>query len=320
MNYVIIGDIHGMLAPLQQLLHKLEFQQQDGVYQRDGYQAIFLGDLVDRGKDQRAVLELVRAMVDAGHAHVIMGNHEYNAVGFHTLHPDTGKPLVEHEPYRVTMHEAFTHDFPLGEAATKEMCDWLMRLPVFLEFEDFRVAHACWGDKQVAALKSYLDAENRFDEATYVASFIRETELNTALNYLIRGPTIHFPGGLSSTDSLGKTRTRARVKWWQGEFNNWHDVLTYSTDATKAERYPLPEDGLQHVVYPEHDKPIFFGHYWYQGVPAPIKPNIACLDYRACVGGELVAYDWRVEDEPRQNGLRQDRFVAVPGEYFKNFE
>lgn len=90
--YDIIGDIHGHYAKLESLLGKLGYARRNGVWTPpDGRMAVFLGDLIDRGPEQVRVLEAVRAMRDAGHAHCIMGNHELNAIGYATLYPDTPK-------------------------------------------------------------------------------------------------------------------------------------------------------------------------------------------------------------------------------------
>ena len=43
--------------------------------------AIFVGDLIDRGPEQLGTLKLVRDMVEMGNARVVMGNHEFNAIG-----------------------------------------------------------------------------------------------------------------------------------------------------------------------------------------------------------------------------------------------
>ena len=52
---------------------------------------VFLGDYVDRGPEVALTLETVRSMIDADNALAIMGNHEFNAVCFHT--PD-GKGIT----------------------------------------------------------------------------------------------------------------------------------------------------------------------------------------------------------------------------------
>ncbi len=77
----IIGDIHGCFDELQQLLTQLGYtiQEKEGSYQVEppaGRQAIFLGDLVDRGPNVPAVLKLVMGMVAAGTALCVPGNHD----------------------------------------------------------------------------------------------------------------------------------------------------------------------------------------------------------------------------------------------------
>ena len=77
----IIGDVHGCYDELVALLEKLGYDiaQTDGAYTvtpPDGRKAVFLGDLVDRGPKTPDVLRLVMAMVAAGAALCVPGNHE----------------------------------------------------------------------------------------------------------------------------------------------------------------------------------------------------------------------------------------------------
>jgi protein phosphatase len=73
----MIGDIHGCRTELVELLDRLGYAEHEGVRRHlDGRQAIFLGDLVDRGPDTPAVLKLVMAMVEAGAAICVPGNHD----------------------------------------------------------------------------------------------------------------------------------------------------------------------------------------------------------------------------------------------------
>ncbi|MCS0602317.1 polynucleotide kinase-phosphatase [Streptomyces sp. LP11] len=75
----IIGDIHGCSAELESLLAKLGYV--DGTHP-EGRTAVFVGDLVDRGPDTPGVLRRVMAMVEAGGALCVPGNHE-NKYGRH---------------------------------------------------------------------------------------------------------------------------------------------------------------------------------------------------------------------------------------------
>ncbi len=77
----VIGDIHGCHDELMQLLDRLGYDT-GGTAPRhpDGRQAVFLGDLVDRGPGSDRVLETVMNMVEGGTALCVMGNHEHKLV------------------------------------------------------------------------------------------------------------------------------------------------------------------------------------------------------------------------------------------------
>lgn len=73
----IMGDIHGMYDDMIKTLNNLGFNTEDNYASHPrGKKIVFLGDLVDRGKGSADVLEFVMNTVDAGNAHLILGNHE----------------------------------------------------------------------------------------------------------------------------------------------------------------------------------------------------------------------------------------------------
>jgi protein phosphatase len=72
----IIGDVHGCCDELEQLLSKLGYDAAAGWRHPEDRTAVFLGDLVDRGPRIVETLDLVRAMVAAGHALAVPGNHD----------------------------------------------------------------------------------------------------------------------------------------------------------------------------------------------------------------------------------------------------
>ena len=51
--YDIIGDIHGQAGKLEALLTNMGYQLKDGVYQHPQRTLISVGDLIDRGPQQR---------------------------------------------------------------------------------------------------------------------------------------------------------------------------------------------------------------------------------------------------------------------------
>jgi predicted kinase len=78
----IIGDVHGCDTELRRLLTRLgwtiEYDHGNAIdaSHPDGRQAVFVGDLVDRGPGTPAVLQLVMGMVGSGRALCVSGNHE----------------------------------------------------------------------------------------------------------------------------------------------------------------------------------------------------------------------------------------------------
>lgn len=71
-NIFAVGDIHGCLRPLEDLLDKLPIDWEEDYL-------VFLGDYIDRGPDSRLVLETIMALKEAHPERVIclLGNHEW---------------------------------------------------------------------------------------------------------------------------------------------------------------------------------------------------------------------------------------------------
>ncbi len=73
----IVGDVHGCLAELLDLLDALGWQVEDGVARHPAARRlVFVGDLVDRGPDSPGVLRLAMASCAAGTALCVPGNHD----------------------------------------------------------------------------------------------------------------------------------------------------------------------------------------------------------------------------------------------------
>jgi protein phosphatase len=74
----IIGDVHGCLDELEELLDRLGYTPDAAAGRRhgDGRRAIFVGDLVDRGPRIPETEDLVRRMVGAVTAFCVPGNHD----------------------------------------------------------------------------------------------------------------------------------------------------------------------------------------------------------------------------------------------------
>lgn len=269
---------------------------------------MFLGDFIDRGPENAAVIKLVRDLIDAGHARAIMGNHELNALHFHTPDPETGQPLRPHLPKNLTQHASFLAEFPVGSAATREVLRWMRSLPLFLEEPGFRAVHACWSAPAIAQLRACAP-DGVLNEAQLVDAAARASPLFAAVEEVTKGPEHPLPDGHAFTDKDGTERRDIRLQWWNGNARSWRDVAISVPDPHRLPDMPLPP-GLRARTYPPTERPVFFGHYWLSGRPVLQAANALCLDYSAGKDGPLVTYLFG--DGDRVVTLDRIRSHAVP--------
>ena len=190
-GYDLIGDIHGCGHALARLLDQLGYRLQGGVWRHPRRQMIFLGDIIDRGPHIREALHLVHAMVDHGQAHCIMGNHEFNALGWYMpAPPGSGRDFVrEHSPRFARLLQETFQQFEHYPEEWKAFREWFYDLPLFLETERFRVVHACWDSRVIARLRPLLN-DGRINPAILREAGLPGTFICQALDRLLRGTDI----------------------------------------------------------------------------------------------------------------------------------
>lgn len=301
-GYDLIGDVHGCGETLIVLLEQMGYRKINGIYQHKSRKVVFLGDIIDRGPHIRLACEIVRNMVDAGHAYMIMGNHEYNLVTYMTPAPaGVDQPyLREHTERNSFIVEQTVEQFADHPEEFKDYLEWFTELPLFMEFDHFRVVHACWDHEVINEFVGRYGG-NQLHSALLSESVNQESFLYKSLDRLLRGTSLKLPDDRSMVAKDGMIRQFFRTKFWSKNPQIYNDVV-FQPD-------PLPID-LAHMrlssqekekllYYAEDEKPLFFGHYWMSGVPAVIRSNIACLDYSAVKYGRLVAY--RMDGEHHLN-------------------
>src|ERR1035437_1450759 len=147
--YDLIGDIHGHAVALELLLQKLGYKKIKGIYQHPKKRkVIFVGDFIDRGPKIRETLHLVKDMCDSGNAEAVMGNHEYNAICYHSK-DDKGNYLRVHSTKNLSQHSMTLAQFFYYKKEWNEYLEWFNSLPLFFEHDDFRVVHACWDNSHI---------------------------------------------------------------------------------------------------------------------------------------------------------------------------
>jgi hypothetical protein len=306
MGYDVIGDIHGQFGKLAAMLHALGYRKRAGAFRHpDGRQAIFVGDLIDRGPLQEEVLTTVREMIDAGTAQCVMGNHEWNAIGWATLAVDGVNHLRPRVPHKLKHHREFLDQMGMDTPRHQAWVDWFKTLPVALDLDGIRVVHAWWSAPRIAHITTN-SRDGRLTDGFLRESFDPLSAAYAAMEPVTKGPEVVLPGDSAFVDHEGTRRREVRLRWWDDEARHYRAaamVPESQRDGLPAE--PLP-DGVEMGV--RGSTPLFVGHYWLDGAPRVQHPRLAVLDYGAGLKGPLVAYRWDGEGE-----LCDDKLVAVGG-------
>ena len=330
----IIGDIHGYADELKSLLTKLGYARDDnGVYvhPEPGRKVIFTGDYIDRGRENFEVIDIVRNMVQAGHAHAIMGNHDLNAGLFHALHPETQAPLRKHDSKNTGQHQTFLDECAMNPGLGEKNIAWLKSLPVCLELEGLRFVHALWDPSSLDYLRksSILTPDNTIHPDRWHELAVKHTPGCDAVELLTKGFEIKLPMGVKFEDPDGNKRNKARLKWWANPDKPdlmLHEVILdvppdkiptlKASDEVKAEMRRLQQ---------LEGNTVFFGHYWQRGeFPTIETKNAICIDQSVAKDGHLAAATVTVDDgviqsmdftsvksrPPRNKVITQERLVS----------
>jgi hypothetical protein len=288
--YDIIGDIHGHAHELKALLLDLGYGRHQLGYRHPDRKVVFVGDFVDRGPAIGEVIEIVRSMVDAGDALAVMGNHEYNAIAFHTPRRDKpGEWFRSHSDKNLKQHHETLRQLSSSQLA--EAIAWFKTLPVAIDLGNLRVAHAAWQPRDIVCINNALDSAGRFTDDFLLRSELAGSDLNKAIENVLKGPELRLPSGHFILDKENHKRETVRIKWYEDGSGRTYREHHFGSD--KAPDIPIDANALTTVeAYSREAPPVFVGHYWLTGTPMPLASNVACTDYSVAKGGKLVAYRW----------------------------
>lgn len=304
--YDLIGDIHGHAAELAELLGRMGYEQRGGAFRHPERTAVFVGDFLDRGPQIRPTLRLVRAMLEAGSALAVLGNHEWNAFAFHAPDPDQpGEFLRRHSAKNAHQVAATLAQVPAGELASH--LAFLRKLPVRLTLPGgVRVVHACWDEVALGVIDEAWARHGGLTDDLLIEGSNPESLLFAALEIVLKGKEMELPAGDTLVDKDGQIRHLARVRWYAptaGETVKSY-ALPFFPQLSPA---PLPAKVVAEArPYPPSAPPVFFGHYWLADpAPAALAANVFCLDYSVAAGGFLCAFR---RGDPAPGGA----FLTVP--------
>ncbi|MEE9417226.1 MAG: metallophosphoesterase [Acidimicrobiales bacterium] len=301
----IVGDVHGEYETLIRLLKLLGYSA-DGSHP-ERRRLVFLGDLVDRGHDSPAVLELVMAFTEAGHAQCVLGNHELNILTGTYGHGNGW--LLQPEPWAVP------EDYQSVEAQPHRRdayLDFMDSQPLALENAELRVVHACWHQESIAELGKVAgeSGDAGAEVARLLEGFDDRTEAiifdDVPLQAALDNEKFFFDAHASESDWQPQPVPGHTIREFDLQMKNPIRVLTTSTVRPTAipyygaGRWRMTERIPWWNTYRDN-KPVVIGHFWRQfsstserrfgvfgqdvlaGVRAHdwmgLRRNVYCVDY-----------------------------------------
>lgn len=246
----IVGDVHGEIEALQELLGHLGYAQ-DGSHP-DGRQLVFLGDLTDRGPDSPAVIDLVKKLVESDRAQCVLGNHDLNILLGDKKHDNH---WFFGEEWALDESDEPTPAVIADENIRQSVIDFLKTLPLALERSDVRVVHACWDDSAIEiarqsaeVLELYRQYESQISADHKVRP--RMDKIDKGLEHQNRNPVKVLSSGKERRievpfEASGKLRYEERVRWWEdygaeqlcvfGHYSNYRGEARSSSRAICAD-------------------------------------------------------------------------------------
>jgi hypothetical protein len=321
-GYDVIGDVHGCADQLEGLLGLLGYVEFGGSYAYSGphatRQAIFVGDLIDRGAQQVRTLEIVRAMIDSGSAQMVMGNHEFNAIAYATPDPGrAGEYVRPHTERNWNQHQSFIEQVGDNPGLYEDSIAWFATLPLWLDLGDIRVVHACWSEAAIVDVARWLPPGSAMEPDFVVRANRKGTPEHRAIEVILKGPELSLSryGQPAFVDKDGHARGEARIRWWDREGTTLRELAEIPGSATTPKgvvhpKLPLTQCPEEATFRYEGTQPVFYGHYWRHWKPTAgmdWTDNTVCVDFSAVKGGPLVAYRWDAE-----SGVSPERYVGFP--------
>ncbi len=293
--YDIIGDVHGQVDMLKDLLKQIGYTAKNGGYFHPERKVIFVGDFINRGPKTRATISLIRDMVESDQALAILGNHEINAI-YYSILDKSGKHLSKRWSRLRLDLDSTLREFEGRSAEWDSHIKWMRHLPMFLDLEKIRIIHACWRDENILLLKENLP-EQKLKRSFLKLVGKNNSPLTKAFWETCKGIDFQLPKDLLVFDTKGQPHRSFRSKWWVNPVGLTFDALSFES-RFDLPAYTIPEEIITPVKpYPQDDPIVFFGHYCMKNGPNIISDNLCCLDSCVSRKGKLTAYRWQGEEK-----------------------
>ena len=303
--YDIIGDIHGHAELLKKMLRELGYSKNQNVYGHPSRKAIFVGDFINRGNENRKSLKIIRGMVDNGNAYAILGNHEIYAL-LVSVKDKNRIPLIKSPTGSMVSAIRTINEFAKQPEEWKSYKKWMLSLPLFIEFEGLRIVHVCWSDEAIEILKDALKEMKLNKEV--LRNLIRKpnSKISKSIQTVTKGIDFVMPGDLKIINDKGISPRSFRLRWWEDPRGKTFQEISFESKFNLPS-YTVPEQLIQdNFVYADDNPIVFFGHYSRVDGPHIIKKNICCIDSWIAGSKTLTAYRWNGE-----NALKTENLIQI---------
>jgi len=283
----IVGDIHGEIDALAQLLEHLGYGP--GGAHPGGRTLVFVGDYCDRGPDSPAVLARIAQLHATGRALAVLGNHEINLLR-NDAKDGSGWFFDERAARDEDKYAPFVRPGGAERAAIRA---FLAPLPVALERADLRIVHAAWqsaaiGATRALALGSTHAAYDRWEGA------VREQALQSDIASRMQTERQHWPHSLEDSQHRPPfLRAHGEHELLKAMFNPLK-VLTSGVERLGTQ--PFYAGGKWRFVEREawwdsygDTVPVVVGHYWRRPF---VRNPLAATHEEASLFGDAPPFGW----------------------------
>ncbi len=252
----LVGDVHGCIIELKQLLKKISFNKKKD-------KIIFVGDILNRGKYSIEVIRLIMNL--GGSAELVLGNHDISLIAFY-LKSFNGE------------RECFSK---LSKEKDIELIiDWLRTRPLMLNIKKYSVVVSH------AGISPQLSLKKAKKQARFAEKILRANDKKTKkyLDFAFSTPVTNWDSKMSKKEKFTyavNSLTRMRFCYPDGTLNLQKHRLDEYKDSG-LDFWFFVRAKLQH----NENKKIIFGHWASLGF-YEVK-NATCIDAGCVWGGSLV--------------------------------
>jgi serine/threonine protein phosphatase 1 len=146
MKYFVTSDIHGHYNVLINSLKRVNYQEEN-----QNHHLLILGDMFDRGKESKEILEYLYRLNKENKATIILGNHDYFMIEFLEGNFERTRFNINHNGMLDTLMSLT--EFKLSpsddlklfkdkiEKGYPYLLSWLKALPLYLEVKNYIFVH-----------------------------------------------------------------------------------------------------------------------------------------------------------------------------------